>query len=177
MLKFIIILLINVHLANANTEVGGSFSLIDQHGKVVTDKSLHGKKTLLYFGYTFCPDFCPATLNNLTLLLNEMPKNQVDKLNVVFVTVDPERDTKQLLSEYMTNFDPHIKALTGTKEQINDIVKKFKVYAAKVENAENPDLYTVNHTTIMFLFDENMKLITAFPHDFKNTDVIQYLTQ
>jgi protein SCO1/2 len=107
--------------------------------------------------------------------LQRLKLNQRKNLNVVFITVDPERDNIKLLKEYMSNFHPQIKALTGSKKAIEEVVSKYKLYVAKIENPENPGLYTVNHTTILFLFIEKMEFITGFSHDFKTQSLLEHL--
>lgn len=160
------VLLITLLLCNISfAKVGGDFSLKDHNNQVFTHKNLLSKKSLVYFGYTFCPDFCPASLNNISLGLADFSKEELEQVNIVFITIDPERDTQKVLNTYMQNFHPKIIALTGTKSEIDEVIGKFKIYAAKVENTKNPHLYTMNHTTLMFIFDESGELITAIPHD------------
>jgi len=93
------------------------FELIDQDGIKVTDKTFAGKPSVIFFGYTSCPDFCPTALSELSTWLNALGPN-ADKLNVLFISIDPERDTSAHLKEYLSSFDPRIRGLTGTGEQI-----------------------------------------------------------
>src|SRR5215472_11516137 len=103
--------------------VGGPFTLVDDNGAPVTEKTLAGKPYVMYFGYTYCPDICPTTLVDLSRWIKELGSD-ADKLNYVFVTVDPERDTPKLLHDYLSSFDSHIRGFTGTREQIAKIANE-----------------------------------------------------
>jgi protein SCO1 len=130
--------------------IGGPFELVDQTGKTVTEKDLMGKPTAMFFGFTHCPDVCPTTLYEMTTWLEELGAD-ADKLNVAFVSVDPERDTPELMADYISAFDPHISALTGTPEQVEKIAKAYKVYRRKVEQEDGE--YTMDHTATIYLMD------------------------
>jgi len=110
--------------------IGGSFTLVDQNGKTVTNTALEGKWLLVYFGYTHCPDACPTTLNNIALALHDLGKKS-DEVRPVFITIDPERDTPQVMKDYVTAFDAPILALTGTAAEIAQAAKNYRVYYAK----------------------------------------------
>src|SRR6266852_6280682 len=104
--------------------IGGPFRLVDQDGNTVTDADLKGRWSLVYFGYTHCPDACPTALNDIAIALDELgPKRDV--VRAVFITVDPERDTPETLKSYVTSFDIPILALTGTNEQIAQAAKGY----------------------------------------------------
>ena len=130
--------------------IGGPFQLTDHTGKTVTEKDFLGKPTAMFFGFTHCPDVCPTTLYEMTTWLEELG-DDADKLNIAFVTVDPERDTPDLMADYISAFDPHISALTGTPEQVEKIVKAYKVYRRKVEQEDGE--YTMDHTATIYLMD------------------------
>ncbi len=134
--------------------IGGPFQLVDHTGKTVTEKDFLGKPTAMFFGFTHCPDVCPTTLYEMTTRLEELGAD-ADKLNVAFVTVDPERDTPDLMADYISAFDPHISALTGTPEQVEKIVKEYKVYRRKVGKKEGE--YTRDHTATIYLMDADGK--------------------
>ena len=104
--------------------IGGPFRLVDQNGKTVTDADLKGKWSLVYFGYTHCPDACPTALNDITIALDELGPHR-DAIRPVFVTVDPERDTPEVLKSYVTAFNAPILALSGTPEEIAERLKKL----------------------------------------------------
>ena len=130
--------------------IGGPFQLTDHTGKTVTEKDFLGKPTAMFFGFTHCPDVCPTTLYEMTTWLEDLGED-ADKLNIAFVTVDPERDTPDLMADYISAFDPHISALTGTPEQVEKIVKAYKVYRRKVEQEDGE--YTMDHTATIYLMD------------------------
>jgi protein SCO1 len=124
------------------------FNLTDQTGRAVTEKDFRERPTAWFFGFTHCPDVCPTTLYQMSEHLDALGA-EANRLNVVFVTVDPERDTVPILKEYLSAFDPRITALTGTPEQISAITKGFFVHAARVpqENGE----YLMEHASLVML--------------------------
>lgn len=126
-------------------------ALPDQNGKSRSLKEFAGKVVVVFFGYTQCPDFCPTTLSELAQVKQALGK-EGDRLQVLFVTVDPERDTPELLQTYMANFDPSFLALRGSPEQITAVAKDFKVYFKKAEG-KTPDSYTMDHSAGSYLFD------------------------
>jgi protein SCO1/2 len=113
--------------AGGAVSIGGPFALVDDTGAPVTDKTLAGKPYVMYFGYTYCPEFCPTTLLDLSRWIKQLGPD-ADKLNYVLVTIDPERDTPQLMHLYLSSFDKHIRGFTGTPEQIAKIAKEYRVY-------------------------------------------------
>jgi protein SCO1 len=130
--------------------IGKPFELVSHEGKTVNNAVLMGKPYLAFFGFTHCPDICPTTLFELTGLMKELgPK--ADQLNVVFITVDPERDTRELLSAYMTAFDPRIIALRGSPERTDQAVKAFAAFAKKVPT--DGGSYTMDHTAGVYRMD------------------------
>ena len=112
-----------------HTEIGGDFELTNHLGQKITNNSFNGYFRLVFFGFTNCPDFCPNTLNNIGLVVEQIEKK--DKLVPIFISVDPERDTVEKLEKYLTNFNPKIIALTGTKEQISIVKKNIKSFQKK----------------------------------------------
>ena len=130
--------------------VGGPFSLVNHRGERVTQETFKGKPTAYFFGFTHCPEVCPTTLFQMTQHLKELGPD-ADRLNVVFVTVDPERDTPELLKTYMESFDPRIVALTGTPEELAAAAKAFRVSYRKVPT-EGGD-YTMDHTASVIVTD------------------------
>jgi protein SCO1/2 len=136
--------------ATANIQMGGPFHLIDQNGHAVSDKDLLGKPTVLFFGYTYCPDVCPTTLADMTAWLKALGPD-ADKLNVVYVTIDPERDTAARLKSYLTAFDPRIRGLTGSPQAVAEAAHDYNVYYQKV-STQGGD-YSMDHSTIIYLMD------------------------
>jgi protein SCO1/2 len=132
------------------------FQLPDADGRVRTLKDFQGKVVVLFFGYTQCPDVCPTTMAELAEA-KKLLGPQGDKLQVIFVTVDPERDTPQLLKGYMANFDPTFIALRPTPEQLAATAKDFKVYYKKAEG-KTPTSYTMDHSAASYVYDKQGKL-------------------
>jgi protein SCO1 len=130
-----------------NVVLSAPFRLVNQEGREVTEADFRGKPTAWFFGFTNCPDVCPTTLMQMTEHLKRLGPD-ADKLNVVFVTVDPERDTPLVLEEYLSSFDPHIVGLTGSPEEIEKFAKGYGVFFAKVPQGES---YTMNHTFLVLL--------------------------
>jgi protein SCO1 len=127
------------------------FALADQNGQIRSIKDFAGKVVVMFFGYTQCPDVCPTTLQEL-LEVRRMLGVDGEKLQAVFITVDPERDTPELLKAYMGNFDPSFVALRPTPEQLQPLLKDFKIYAKKVEG-KTATSYTMDHSAQSYLYD------------------------
>lgn len=130
--------------------IGNPFELVSHTGKVVNNVALRGKPYLVFFGFTHCPDICPTTLFELTDLMKELG-SAADEFNVAFISVDPERDTQEMLSGYMTSFDPRIMALRGDIEKTETAVKAFAAYSRKVPTEGGN--YTMDHTAGVYLMD------------------------
>jgi protein SCO1/2 len=130
--------------------IGGPFELVDQYGHLVTDKTVAGKPSVIFFGYTSCPDVCPTTLMDLTKWLKALGP-AADKLNILFISIDPERDTPTHLRDFLSSFDPRIRGLTGTKEQIATVAKEYRVYYKRIE--EKDGSYTMDHSGAVYLMD------------------------
>jgi protein SCO1 len=136
-------------LAGIN-RIGGPFTLVDHHGETVTERNFLGKPMLVFFGYTFCPDVCPTTLFELSTQLKELGE-EVDRLNVLFITVDPERDTPDKLALYLSSFDPHITGLSGPQRNIKAAMSAYRAFARKVPTADGE--YTMDHTAIVYMMN------------------------
>ncbi|MGA7790432.1 MAG: SCO family protein [Xanthobacteraceae bacterium] len=141
--------------------IGGPFTLVDDTGATVTQKTLAGKPYAMYFGYTFCPDVCPTTLLDLSRWIKKLGPD-ADKLNYVFVTVDPERDTVKLMHTYLSSFDGHIRGYTGTPAEIAQIAKEYRVYYKKIPAADGN--YTMDHSAIIYLMDAKDNFDTVIPY-------------
>ena len=141
--------------------VGGPFALTDDTGTRVTDKDYRGRYMLVFFGFTSCPDICPAGLQLISAALENLgPK--ADRIAPIFVSVDPERDTPEKLATYVKNFNARFVGLTGTPEEIAGVTKAYKVYFKKVPNETKPDEYGMDHTSIIYLMDPNGEFVTHF---------------
>jgi protein SCO1/2 len=126
------------------------------NGRPVTDKTLLGKPTAIFFGFTYCPEVCPTTMAEMTAWLKALGPD-ADKLNVVFVSVDPERDTPEQLKLYLSNFDRRIQGFTGTPETIAKTAKAYRVYYQKV--ATDGGGYTLDHSSAIYLFDAKGRFV------------------
>jgi protein SCO1 len=132
------------------------FQLPDQNGQMRSMKDFRGKIVAVFFGYTQCPDVCPTTLTEM-MQAKKLLGADGDKLQVVFVTVDPERDTPELLKAYMANFDPSFIALRGSPEQLAATAKDFKMYYKKAEG-KTPTSYTMDHSAASYVYDTQGRL-------------------
>jgi protein SCO1/2 len=143
----------------APAAIGGPFQLTDQAGQAVTEKSLLGKPTLIFFGFTHCPDVCPTSLFEISEVLRAMGKD-ADRVNAYFISVDPERDTAAAMKDYLSSFDPHLKGLTGNADAVAKVISGFRVYAKKVPLKEGD--YTMDHTALIYLMDRDGKFVAPF---------------
>jgi protein SCO1/2 len=139
--------------------IGGPFRLTAPDGRTVTDQDVAGRPYAIFFGFTHCPDVCPTTLFEMSQDLAVLGE-KAETLRVLFVSVDPQRDTPELLAAYLQSFDPRIVGLTGTPEQIADVAKAYKVFYEKVPT--EGDDYTMNHTATVYLMDRTNTFFSAF---------------
>jgi protein SCO1 len=152
--------------------IGGPFRLVDQNGKTVTDADLKGKWSLIYFGYTHCPDACPTALNDIAVALDELgPKRAA--VRPVFITVDPERDTPEVLKAYVTAFDAPILALTGTPEAIARAAKAYRIYYAKHPEAGGD--YSMDHSSVIYVMDPQGRFTASFTHESSPEEIAERL--
>ncbi len=136
-----------------------TFALTSQDGREVTSTDFPGKILVVFFGYTFCPDVCPLTLSNLSKAVAQMGAHS-DRVQVLFISVDPERDTPPRLAGYLRAFDPRFVGLTGTEAKIRDVANSFGVYYAKHGTG---DQYTIDHTARTYVIDRNGMIPLTFP--------------
>ncbi len=143
--------------APAPSAIGGPFQMTDSNGKIVTEVDFRGQPTLVFFGYTHCPDVCPTTLFELSEILRKLKPGE--KARGVFVSVDPERDTAPILKDYLSSFDDRIVGLTGDRAATDKILKEYRVYSKKVPGTG--DDYTMDHSAIVYLMDKQMRFVNA----------------
>jgi len=141
--------------------VGGPFTLVDHTGRQRTDADFRGKLLLIYFGFTYCPDVCPADLQTMGLALDQLGSSG-DAVQPLFITLDPERDTPQLLADYVSLFHPRLIGLSGDALSIRQAARAYKVYYAKVPTADGSD-YTVDHSGYIYLMDRGGQYLGFFP--------------
>lgn len=135
-----------------------SFSLIDHEGNMVEPQDLVGSPTLVFFGFTFCPDVCPTTLSDISGWLDELG-DQADNLSVIFISIDPERDTVEVMAEYVSYFHPAVRGWTGDLAQVSQAVDQFRAMFEKVPT-DNGN-YTMNHTASVFLFNDKGDFVST----------------
>lgn len=131
------------------TKIGGPFSLIDHKGKVITQQDLLGKNHAIFFGFTNCPDICPATLLEVASWMKDLGTDS-EKVNFYFFSVDPERDTPEILGEYVDAFDKRITGVTGNYQEMLNTIKAYKSFVQKVDLGEGD--YTMDHSASVLLF-------------------------
>ena len=156
--------------------IGGPFTLVDHHGNTVTDKDYRGKYMMVYFGYTYCPDVCPTTLSTISAALDMLPPEQAKKVVVLFISVDPHRDTPKVLADYVPNFSDQIVGLTGTPEQIKAAARAYKAFYAKAE-VQGPDDYLMDHSAFVYLMGPDGKYMSLFRHGVQADDMAKQLKQ
>lgn len=144
----------------SNVKIGGAFTLINQDGDTVTEQSFADSYKLVFFGFTNCPEICPVELQKMTLALENMGP-LADRIQPIFITTDPERDTPEVMKEYVALYHPNLVGLTGTVEQINEVKETYRVYAAKQE-IPGQDGYQMNHSSYIYLMSPDNELVTMF---------------
>lgn len=151
-------------LLSADLGVGGPFTLIDQDGRTRSDSEFRGKIMVVEFGYTFCPDVCPLGLQLIADVLDDLGPD-ADSVQSIFITVDPARDTPEMLGPYVDHFSPSILGLSGPEKDIAAVAKSYRVYyKLAADHLTNPN-YSVDHSAIIYLMDRNGKFIGHFTHD------------
>lgn len=146
----------SAELLSPVNSVGGPFTMLNGKGEIVDETAIIGKPTLMFFGFTSCPDVCPTTLAEIQGWIDELGP-EADKLHYAFVSVDPERDTPELLSSYVAAFDDRIMALTGTPAQVTAMLKTYRVYARRVDTEDGD--YTMDHTAGIYLMNKDNRFV------------------
>jgi protein SCO1 len=152
--------------------IGGAWTLTDQDGKVRSNTDFPNKFQLIYFGFTYCPTICPTELQKMAQAYVSLPPAIQDKIQMLFITVDPERDTVKLMKNYVGLFHPNLIGLTGTVDEIEEVKKTFKVYAAKVPQGDD---YTVDHSSFIYLMRSDGTLAKIFKGKDSAEDMTAYL--
>ncbi len=156
--------------------IGGSFALIDENGKAITHRDMLGRPWLVFFGFTHCPDICPTAAMEISQAFEALGKNA--RINALFITVDPERDTAPILKDYLSNFDDRIIGVTGTRDSIDAAMKSFRVYARKVPGSD-ANTYSMDHTALVYLMDKQGRFVSGFnlkrPPDQSARELRRYL--
>ncbi|WP_300377989.1 SCO family protein [Henriciella sp.] len=155
----------------AYEEIGGPFTLTNQDGERVTEEEFKGEPTLIYFGFTYCPDICPGTLVGIRNAYEALP-DDVEPPQTLLISVDPERDTPEALAKYVSSnaFPDNLVGLTGSAEEIASVADEFFVGYDRIETPESAAEYTMDHTSLLYLMDEDWKLKTFFAEGDSNPD-------
>lgn len=150
----------------AYPEIGGPISLVNDAGERVTEDTYKGQPTLIYFGFTYCPDVCPMTLVNVERAYAQLP-DDIDPPQTLLISVDPERDTPEALAAYVKapRFPENLVGLTGTPEEVRAAADEFLSDYSRVEQTDSQSEYTMDHTSLLYLMDEDWQLKTFFTHE------------
>ncbi len=151
-------------LGSDTTLIKADFSLQNAQGKTISASDLRGRYLLVYFGFTHCPDICPTTLLLMQNAIAQLGAN-AKKVQPVFITVDPERDTPKAVGDYVAHFGTNVLGLTGSAEQIKHAADSFKVYYSKVEQKDSALGYVVDHSGFIYLMGPDGRYITHFTHE------------
>lgn len=184
-LIFILLALIGLYLwpahapqlvvrSQGEAQIGGDFTLTDTHGKTVSDKDFHGRPLLVYMGYSHCPDICPMTLGVMSETLKALGPD-ADKVTMIFISLDPERDTPQALGDYLKAFDGRITGLTGSAEQVEHAASVYRVVHEK--SAENAGNYQIDHSGFLYLMDRQGKYAAHFDTNVKVPELTQKIRE
>jgi protein SCO1/2 len=133
-----------------------------------------GKWVLIYFGYTYCPDACPTALNNISVALEKLSSDG-GSLQPLFVTVDPQRDSREVMSEYLKSFDSRILGLTGTKDQIDTVIKEYRLYVSREKPESGGDNYYVSHSSYLYLMDPQGTFVNVIHGDASGDEIAVWL--
>lgn len=158
--------------AEGTAAIGGPFTLVNDNGVRVTEKTLAGKPYAIYFGYTYCPEVCPTTLFDLSRWIKTLGPDAT-KLNYVFVTIDPERDTPTLMRTYLSSFDKHIRGFTGTPEQVAKIALEYRVYYKKIPSSDGS--YVMDHSSVIYLMGSNGQFVNMIIYQEKDDSALAKL--
>ena len=159
--------------AAAGFTIGGPFSLVDGHGKPVTDRDFHGRFMLVYFGYTHCPDACPTALSDIAASLDKLPAADRKRVVPIFITVDPARDTPAMIGDYVAAFGPEFVALTGGQQAVSAAEQEYHVYAQK-HPLEHGD-YAMDHSSVMYVMGPDGAFLGVIGDGTKPADIAQRL--
>lgn len=143
--------------------IGGEFVMTSHTGERMTHENFLGSPTIFYFGFTFCPDICPTQLVEISDALDQAGVTK-DDIDFVFVTIDPERDTPQAMSDYVSAFHPDLVGLTGTEQQVADMAKAYRIFYSRIDRPDLPEAYTMDHSTFTYVMGPNGHYMTHFNH-------------
>jgi len=160
-------------------DIGGPFELIDHFGRKTSDKDFRGKWMFIYFGFTYCPDICPNEMMRMTQILKVLDegKDTKDKIQPIFITIDPERDGPEQLKDYLADWHSRIIGMTGTPEVIMQTGKKFRVYFTKARLSEKADDYLIDHSIMFYLMDDQGNFVDYFGKSLSTDAIADKITK
>ncbi len=151
--------------------IGGPFTLVDHFNKTVSETDFHGRKMLVFFGYTYCPDVCPTTLTDISEAL-EILGSDANDISPIFITIDPERDKPENLKEYVKHFHPKIIGMSGSLEQVKSVASAYRIFYQKsYEKGAKSDDYLMNHSSIAYLMDKDGRYLVHFSYGISAKDM------
>lgn len=157
-----------------NFTIGGSFNLIDTNNEPFTDTKLHGKISIIYFGFAFCPDICPTALEKISETLDILGKYNID-VNTAFITIDPKRDTPESLKQFLQSFHPSIIGLSGSNENIVNAAKKYRVYHEIDKNSTADGNYLINHSSFIYIMSPEGRYMNNFSLDSSPLEIANFI--
>ena len=155
---------------------GGPFTLQDGDGRSVSDSDFRGKFMLVYFGYTFCPDVCPTTLSEVVGALDRLG-TKADHVQMIFITVDPKRDTPAVMKQYAAAFSPRLIGLTGSQEQMDKVANAYRVYHVEHRIGPGPDDYSIDHSSVLYLMGPDGKFMVGLRGDLTSAEIVDELSE
>ncbi len=161
--------------AGGRALIGGPFTLVDHAGKTRTAADFRGRPMLVFFGYTHCPDVCPTGLQTISDALDRLEPTVAERIQPLFITIDPARDTADAMAGYVEHFHPALLGLTGTSEQVAKAAKSYRVYYAKQGEGEAD--YLVDHSTFTYLMDAEGEYVTHFSHGISADEMAQQIRE
>ncbi len=153
---------------------GSEFSLIDVNNEIITESSFEGPLTAIFFGFTNCPDICPMTLNNLDLVMNKLDEKKKNKIKIFFVSIDPERDSPEIIKEYLNSFDNKMYGITGDPKKIFLMSQSWGVMSEKIFTGEGE--YLINHSSSIILLKDG-KYINRISHHAGYDDIFKNINK
>jgi len=144
--------------------IGGPFELVSHEGETVSDEDFRGQWMVVFFGFTYCPDVCPIDLNVMTAAYDRLSEGQRANLQPIFISVDPERDTVEVVADYVELFHEDLLGLTGDPEAVAEAADAYRVYYKKTESEEGADDYLIDHSAFTYVMDEEGEYVTHFAH-------------
>lgn len=160
------------NLSGFSNKIGGEFYLTNHLGQAVSHDYFQDKYKIIYFGFTYCPAICPTELQKITAILKALPPEMLDNIAPLFITIDPDRDTVDVMHDYVSFFHPNIIGLTGTTAQIAQTLDAFKIYATKVYNDDKTD-YTMDHSSFIYVMGPDDRLLKIY----RSQDTAQDMTK